>query len=165
MPVTPIETPGLHTWLVWRDNLTHFAPAPLSIQVAVSCCTAQHDLSFRLARMKSCAARVARLLPVALLLGLFTASLTAQQQPPPAYKSAGVHPDGSITFRYYDPGAANVELILEDTPGKLPMEKASTGIWVITTHPLKPEIYGYRFRSRRKNQMHYPLKSSHPIRK
>jgi enterochelin esterase-like enzyme len=26
MPVTPIETPGLHTWLVWRDNLTHFAP-------------------------------------------------------------------------------------------------------------------------------------------
>ena len=26
MPVTPIETPGLHTWLVWRDNLSHFAP-------------------------------------------------------------------------------------------------------------------------------------------
>jgi enterochelin esterase-like enzyme len=26
MPVTPIETPGLHTWLVWRDNLIHFAP-------------------------------------------------------------------------------------------------------------------------------------------
>ena len=26
MPVTPIETPGMHTWLVWRDNLIHFAP-------------------------------------------------------------------------------------------------------------------------------------------
>lgn len=26
MPVTEIETPGLHTWLVWRDNLVHFAP-------------------------------------------------------------------------------------------------------------------------------------------
>jgi|HubBroStandDraft_2_1064218.scaffolds.fasta_scaffold83931_2 enterochelin esterase-like enzyme len=26
MPVTQIETPGLHTWLVWRDNLVHFAP-------------------------------------------------------------------------------------------------------------------------------------------
>jgi len=26
MPVTQIETPGLHTWMVWRDNLTHFAP-------------------------------------------------------------------------------------------------------------------------------------------
>ncbi len=25
-PVTPIETPGMHTWLVWRDNLVHFAP-------------------------------------------------------------------------------------------------------------------------------------------
>ncbi len=26
MPVTQIETPGRHTWQVWRDNLTHFAP-------------------------------------------------------------------------------------------------------------------------------------------
>jgi enterochelin esterase-like enzyme len=25
-PVTPVETPGMHTWLVWRDNLVHFAP-------------------------------------------------------------------------------------------------------------------------------------------
>ena len=25
-PVTAIETPGMHTWLVWRDNLVHFAP-------------------------------------------------------------------------------------------------------------------------------------------
>jgi enterochelin esterase-like enzyme len=26
LPVTPIETEGKHTWLVWRDNLTHFTP-------------------------------------------------------------------------------------------------------------------------------------------
>jgi enterochelin esterase-like enzyme len=26
MPVTQIETPGMHTWMVWRDNLSHFAP-------------------------------------------------------------------------------------------------------------------------------------------
>jgi len=26
LPVTAIETPGAHTWLVWRDNLLHFAP-------------------------------------------------------------------------------------------------------------------------------------------
>jgi enterochelin esterase-like enzyme len=26
MPVTQVEIPGLHTWLVWRDNLIHFAP-------------------------------------------------------------------------------------------------------------------------------------------
>ena len=26
MPVTQIETPGLHTWMVWRDNLIHFTP-------------------------------------------------------------------------------------------------------------------------------------------
>jgi enterochelin esterase family protein len=26
MPVTQIETPGMHSWLVWRDNLIHFTP-------------------------------------------------------------------------------------------------------------------------------------------
>jgi enterochelin esterase-like enzyme len=26
LPVTPIETPGMHVWMVWRDNLVHFAP-------------------------------------------------------------------------------------------------------------------------------------------
>jgi enterochelin esterase family protein len=26
VPVTPIETPGMHNWMVWRDNLAHFAP-------------------------------------------------------------------------------------------------------------------------------------------
>jgi len=26
MPVMQIETPGRHTWMVWRDNLVHFAP-------------------------------------------------------------------------------------------------------------------------------------------
>ena len=26
LKVTPVETPGAHTWLVWRDNLAHFLP-------------------------------------------------------------------------------------------------------------------------------------------
>ncbi len=26
LKVTPVETAGAHTWLVWRDNLVHFAP-------------------------------------------------------------------------------------------------------------------------------------------
>jgi enterochelin esterase family protein len=26
LPVTAVETPGKHTWLVWRENLLHFAP-------------------------------------------------------------------------------------------------------------------------------------------
>ncbi len=26
VPVTAIETPGRHTWMVWRDNLIHFTP-------------------------------------------------------------------------------------------------------------------------------------------
>ena len=26
VPLTAVETPGMHTWMVWRDNLIHFAP-------------------------------------------------------------------------------------------------------------------------------------------
>ena len=26
VPVTAVETPGMHSWQVWRDNLAHFAP-------------------------------------------------------------------------------------------------------------------------------------------
>ena len=26
IPVTAIETPGMHNWMVWRDNLAHFVP-------------------------------------------------------------------------------------------------------------------------------------------
>ena len=26
LPVTAVETPGAHTWLVWRDNMNHFVP-------------------------------------------------------------------------------------------------------------------------------------------
>lgn len=26
LPVTQVETPGAHTWLVWRDNMNHFIP-------------------------------------------------------------------------------------------------------------------------------------------
>jgi len=26
VPVTAVETPGMHNWLVWRDNLEHFTP-------------------------------------------------------------------------------------------------------------------------------------------
>jgi enterochelin esterase-like enzyme len=106
--------------------------------------------------MKSCAAIIARVLPVALLLAFLTASLAAQ---PPTYKSTEVHPNNTITFRYYDPTATKVELILEDTPATLPMQKASTGIWIITTPPLKPEIYGYRFAVDGKTH-HDPLNSA-----
>ncbi len=26
VPLIAVETPGMHTWMVWRDNLAHFAP-------------------------------------------------------------------------------------------------------------------------------------------
>jgi enterochelin esterase-like enzyme len=27
LPVTEIETPGMHTWMVWRNNLVTFLPS------------------------------------------------------------------------------------------------------------------------------------------
>ena len=26
MPVKYVQTPGVHSWIVWQDNLIHFAP-------------------------------------------------------------------------------------------------------------------------------------------
>ena len=26
MPVMYVQTPGVHSWIVWQDNLAHFAP-------------------------------------------------------------------------------------------------------------------------------------------
>lgn len=41
MPVTQVELAGLHTWLVWRDNLIHFAP--LLFQPAAPATTGAHS--------------------------------------------------------------------------------------------------------------------------
>ena len=35
--------------------------------------------------------------------------------------------------------------MLENLPNKLPMRKSTNGVWGVTTSPLRPEIYGYRF--------------------
>ncbi|MCU1222273.1 MAG: hypothetical protein JWQ42_366 [Edaphobacter sp.] len=90
------------------------------------------------------ATRIVRVSSLFLLFAVSTPAILSAQQAP-AFKSTEVHADGSVTFRYDDPSAARVELILEDRPGKLSMRRGSSGIWSVTTPPLKPEIYGYRF--------------------
>ena len=72
------------------------------------------------------------------------AAANAQQQAP-AFRSTEIHADRSVTFRYFDPRATQVELVLENRVSKLPMRNSGDGVWSVTTSPLQPEIYGYRF--------------------
>jgi len=83
--------------------------------------------------------RITRALILSLVLNV---PVLAQQ---PAFRSTEVHPDRSVTFRYFDPKASQVNLVLENRADRLPMQKSANGVWSVTTAPLRPEIYGYRF--------------------
>jgi len=77
--------------------------------------------------------------------GAMLCCAVASAQQAPDFRSTEIHSDRSVTFRYFGPHASQVELVLENRAAKLPMQKGSDGIWSITTSPLTPEIYGYRF--------------------
>jgi enterochelin esterase-like enzyme len=81
----------------------------------------------------------------ALIIPVFL-SVLAHAQATASFQSHEVHPDGSITFRYQDPAAGKVLLILEGVSEPLPMEKDSNGVWSAVTPKLPPEIYGYAFK-------------------
>lgn len=85
--------------------------------------------------------------PVVLLAGLVAGSATARGwgQEVPAFNSAQVNADHTITFRYDDPNAKKVELSTDITPGPLEMRKGADGLWAVTTEVLPAEIYGYSF--------------------
>jgi enterochelin esterase-like enzyme len=61
------------------------------------------------------------------------------------FHSTEVHHDRTVTFLYRDVAATKVELVVGGLPQKLPMEKSASGVWVVTTRPLAPEIYNYHF--------------------
>jgi enterochelin esterase family protein len=69
----------------------------------------------------------------------------ASAQQPAKFRSTEIHADRTATFRFVAPKATKVELLLENRAARLPMQKSSDGIWSVTTGPLAPEIYGYRF--------------------
>lgn len=76
---------------------------------------------------------------------LFLASVPALAQRPPALSSPDVHPDHSITFRYYSKKATNVSVSGEFLKTALPMTRDTSGIWSVTVPPVKPDIYPYSF--------------------
>ena len=76
---------------------------------------------------------------------LLLASVTAMAQRPPALSSPEVHPDHSITFRFFARNAGHVSLSAEFLSAPLPMTCDTSGIWSVTVTPVKPDIYPYYF--------------------
>ena len=83
------------------------------------------------------------LLPTVLSFAALTPASTDAQQTP--IVSPEVHSDNRVTFRFRAPNAQQVELQLEGTTQKAPMQKDEAGVWSITTEPLEPDYYGYSF--------------------
>ncbi len=73
----------------------------------------------------------------------FSSSISLLAQRPGRLSSPDVHPDHSITFRYYGPDADTVMLHGEFLSDPLMMEKAENGVWTITVPSVVPDIYPY----------------------
>lgn len=82
-------------------------------------------------------------IPIA-ALALMTTALFSQA-PPINFQSTEIHPDHTITFRYKDPAAAKITLVIRDLTKPIPMTKGADGIWTATSPPLPPAIYNYYF--------------------
>lgn len=80
-----------------------------------------------------------------LLSALLWCAIPLTAHATPDFRSTEIHADHSVTFRFYEPHAARVDLVLENRADRLSMKKGSDGVWSVTTAPLRPEIYGYRF--------------------
>lgn len=76
---------------------------------------------------------------------LLCTTLPAVTQSTPVFRSTEIHPDRTVTFRFFDAKAKRLDLVLENRSDRIPMQKENNNIWTVTTAPLRPEIYGYRF--------------------
>ncbi|NEU70168.1 esterase [Spirosoma agri] len=82
-----------------------------------------------------------------LLSALLLCSMTViAQQRPPSISSPEVHPDHSITFKYFSRKAQKVTLNGEFLKAPVALTKDTSGIWSVTVPPVKPDIYPYSFR-------------------
>jgi enterochelin esterase-like enzyme len=67
-------------------------------------------------------------------------------QRPPRLVSPEIHPDKSITFRYYSKNAIKVTINGEFLDAPVNLVKDGSGIWTVTVPPVTPDIYPYSFR-------------------
>lgn len=80
-----------------------------------------------------------------ILSALFFSCITINAQRPPSISSPDVHPDNTITFRYYSRTAQNVFVSGEMLTARQPMTKDTSGVWSVTVGPVTPDIYPYSF--------------------
>lgn len=59
--------------------------------------------------------------------------------------SPEVQADGHVTFRFSDPNAQKLEVMIEGQTQNTPMEKDAQGVWSVTVGPFPPDFYGYGF--------------------
>jgi enterochelin esterase-like enzyme len=79
------------------------------------------------------------------LLTMLISVSTLFAQRPPSISSPDVHPDNTVTFRYFSRTAQQVAVSGEFLPGRHAMTKDTAGIWSVTVGPIKPDIYPYAF--------------------
>jgi enterochelin esterase-like enzyme len=79
------------------------------------------------------------------LLTMLISVSTLFAQRPPSISSPDVHPDNTVTFRYFSRTAQQVAVSGEFLPGRHVMTKDTAGIWSVTVGPIKPDIYPYAF--------------------
>ncbi len=75
---------------------------------------------------------------------LLTGSAAFSQRPP-SISSPDVHPDGTVTFRYYSRIAKTVTVNGEFLQSPQALQKDTGGIWSLTVGPVEPDIYPYSF--------------------
>jgi len=82
-----------------------------------------------------------------IVLGLAAAGpmLKGQSRERPGPVSPQVNPDKTVAFRYEAPSAKSVMLGAQFPGTPLAMEKDESGIWSVTTGPVKPDLYPYYF--------------------
>ncbi len=74
---------------------------------------------------------------------LLVFSVKAQRAP--MVISPDVHPNKSITFRFYARNAQKVQLEAQFLKENVAMTKDESGVWSVTVDPVKPDIYPYCF--------------------
>jgi enterochelin esterase-like enzyme len=82
-------------------------------------------------------------LVIALMMFVFQLALNAQPAPPPKFPE--VSADGRVIFRFVDPNAKQVMVLLEGKTAPDAMTRDDHGVWAFTTPALAPDLYGYVF--------------------